>query len=254
MKRAQIYLPYLPLFTTLSICALMVAHGPITQLAHYNEFANQTAFMGLPRAADVLSNLAFVLVALWGIFMLWPQRDHQHIQAGRHGYLLFLVGLLLTALGSGFYHLAPDNARLVWDRLPIALACAGLLAAVRAENVPNARSGMDAILLGLFAIASVAWWRITDEHANGDLRLYLLLQGLPLILIPMWQSIYRAPAMDRLAFGFALLLYIVAKAAEIMDQQLFSTFGVISGHTLKHLIAGGAAGVLMSRLVQRTRQ
>ncbi|MES2046814.1 MAG: hypothetical protein V4447_00320 [Pseudomonadota bacterium] len=250
MKRALIYLP---LLTTLSICTLLVAHGPITQLAHYNEFANQTAFMGLPRAADVLSNLGFALVALWGIFMLWPQRDHQQLQAGRHGYMLFLAGLLLTAFGSGFYHLAPDNARLVWDRLPIALACAGLLAAVRAENVPNARSSMDAILLGLFAIASVAWWRITDEHANGDLRLYLLMQGLPLILIPMWQSIYRAPGMDRLAFGVALLLYIVAKLVEIKDQELFSSLGLISGHTLKHLLAGGAAGVLMGRLIQRTR-
>lgn len=250
MKRLLIYLP---VFTTLSICALLVAHGPITQLAHYNEFANQAAFMGLPRAADVLSNLVFALVALWGIFMLWPVRVHQQLRAGRHGYGLFMVGLLLTAFGSGFYHLAPDNGRLVWDRLPIALACAGLLAAVRAENVPNARGGFDAVLLGLFAIVSVAWWRISDEHGYGDLRLYLLLQGLPLILIPMWQSIYRAPAMDRLAFGLALSLYIVAKVAEVMDHQLFATFGVISGHTLKHLIAGGGAAVLLSRLVQRTR-
>jgi hypothetical protein len=254
MKRALICLPYLPHFTTLSICGLLVAHGPITQLAHYHEFANQVTFMGLPRAADVLSNLGFALVAMWGMLKLWPIRDHQHIQAGRHGYVLFLFGLLLTVLGSSFYHLAPDNARLVWDRLPIALACAGLLAAVRAENVPNARSSIDAILLGLFAIVSVAWWRITDVYANGDLRLYLLLQGLPLILIPMWQSIYRAPLMDRLAFGFALLLYIVAKGAEIMDHQLFTSFGVISGHTLKHLLAGGAAGVLIGRLVQRTRK
>lgn len=251
MKRT---LHYLPLLTTLTICCLLVAHGPITQLAHYNDFANQFTFFGLPRAADVLSNLGFALVAVWGMFMLWPVRNHRHIRAGRHGYGLFLAGLLLTSLGSGFYHLAPDNGRLVWDRLPIALACAGLLAAVRAENVPNAHSSKDAVLLGLFAIASVAWWRITDEYANGDLRLYLLLQGLPLILIPMWQAIYRAPVTDRLSFGIALLLYIVAKGAEIMDQQLFATFGVISGHTLKHLLAGGAAGILINRLVQRTRQ
>jgi hypothetical protein len=250
MKR---YFIYLPLFTTLSICALLVAHGPIAQLAHYHEFANQTTFMGLPRAADVLSNLVFALVAIWGMIKLWPRRDHPQLQAGRHGYVLFVVSLLLTAIGSGFYHLAPDNARLVWDRLPIALACAGLLAAVRAENVPNARSGMDTVLLGLFAIASVAWWRITDAHATGDLRPYLLLQGLPLILIPMWQAIYRAPRMDRLAFAGALLLYVVAKGAELMDHQLFASFGMISGHTLKHLLAAAAACVLMSRLVQRTK-
>ena len=66
-------------------------------------------------------------------------RADASLNAGRHGYRLFLVGLLLTAFGSGLYHLAPDNARLVWDRLPIALACAGLLAAVRAECLPKRR-------------------------------------------------------------------------------------------------------------------
>lgn len=253
MKRLLAYLPLLPLLTTLSIGCLLLAHGPITQLTHYHEFADQSTFMGLPHAADVLSNLGFALVAAWGMAKLWPVRHHPSLQAGRHGYMLFLISLLLTAFGSGFYHLAPDNMRLVWDRLPIAFACAGLLAAVRAENVPNARGGMGTVLLGLFALASVAWWRISDSQGNGDLRLYLLLQGLPLILIPMWQTIYRAPSKDRQAFGLALLLYIVAKGAELTDHQLLAVFDVISGHTLKHLLASGAAAILVGRLVQRTR-
>ena len=96
MKRVIIYLP---LFATLSICGFFLAHGPITQLAHYHDFADQSSIMGLPHAADVLSNLGFALVAIWGFFKLWPTRKHQHLQAGRHGYCLFLAGLLLTASG-----------------------------------------------------------------------------------------------------------------------------------------------------------
>ncbi|HEU4372715.1 MAG TPA: hypothetical protein VFS02_04450 [Telluria sp.] len=99
------------------------------------------------------------------------------LDAGRHGYRLFLVGLLLTAVGSSSYHLAPDNARLVRDRLPIALACAGLLADVRAECRANTDARAVTAWLALFAVASVAWWAVTEQRGAGDLRPYLLLQG-----------------------------------------------------------------------------
>ncbi len=250
MRRTFICLPFL--FTTL--CGvLFIAHGSIEQLAHYHEFADQSVFLGVPHAADVFSNLGFAIVAIWGVYRLWPMREHVYIKAGWIGYRLFLAGLLLTALGSGFYHLAPDNARLLWDRLPIAFACAGLLSAVRAENVPNVNRKTDANVLALFAIFSVAWWYVTDVCGAGDLRPYLFLQGLPLILIPLWQTIYRAPKSDRIAFGGTLLLYILAKVTEIYDHDIFQLGSVIGGHTPKHLLASIAAGVLVGRLVQRTK-
>ena len=236
---------------TVVLCALLLAHGPIAQLAHYHAFADQATRLSIPHGADVLSNLGFALVAAWGLLHLWPQRSSAALAAGWHGYLLFLSGLALTAVGSSFYHLAPDNTRLIFDRLPIALACAGLLAAVRAESLSKPDSARDTILLALFGVASVAWWAFTDRHGVGDLRPYLLLQGLPLILIPLWQTVYRAPAAERIAFGAALLLYVLAKGAEVYDQALLTQFGVISGHTLKHLLAAGAAGVIVARLVRR---
>lgn len=249
MKRLLVHLP---LSTVLLACVLLLAHGPIAQLAHYHEFADQSVLLWLPHAEDVLSNIGFAVVALWAMVKLWPMRNHASLQRGRDGYALFLLGLLLTAFGSSFYHWAPDNARLVWDRLPIALACAGLLAGVRAENVLAANGKTDTVWLGLFAIVSVGWWYFTDQHGTGDLRPYLLLQCLPLVLIPMWQAIHKAPAADRWAFGAALLLYILAKVAEINDHQLLEVLGVVSGHTLKHLLATCAAWVLVARLVRRT--
>jgi len=250
MKR---WLDTLPTLVTAIVCGAMLIHGPIAQLAHYNEFADQSALFGIARGGDVLSNVGFALVALWGIVRLWPLRYHPALLAGRYGYSLFLLGLLSTAFGSGYYHLAPDNARLVWDRLPIALACAGLLAAVRAENLPNENGKTVATLLAVSAIISVDWWRVTDLYgAIGDLRPYLLFQLLPLLLIPLWQAIYRAPPADRLAFGAALLAYVAAKFAELNDRQIFDALGSISGHTLKHLLATLAAWILVARLVQRT--
>ena len=246
---------FLPVVITLLSLGVMIVHGPIAQTENYHAFADLDQRLGMPNASDVLSNLGFAIVGLWGIFKLWPQRHHPRLQPARPGYALFLLGLTLTALGSGYYHLAPDNARLIWDRLPIALACAGLLAGVWSETaLPRQRVVMATTLLALYSLGSVLWWYFTELQGAGDLRPYLLLQILPIMLIPLWQTIYRSPTADRRAFGAALLLYVGAKLAEVNDAALFTmTDLLISGHTLKHLLATAAAAVLVHRLIQRTR-
>jgi hypothetical protein len=250
LKRSLIHLP---LLVTVVLCGLLLAHGPIAQMPRYHAFADQSVVLGVPHGADVLSNLGFALVAAWGLLRLWPMQGVPALDAGRHGYRLFLVALLLTAIGSAFYHLAPDNARLVWDRLPIALACAGLLAGVRAQCRAEPHARAATVWLALFAVAGVAWWAVTEQRGAGDLRPYLLLQVLPLVLIPLWQWIYRAPRRDRLAFAVAIALYVAAKFAELGDHALLAASGLVSGHTLKHLLATAAAAVLVARLVERQR-
>lgn len=241
----------LPLVLTLIALTTMLVHGPIAQLPHYHDFADARAWFGLKNGDDVLSNLGFALVGLWGLLRLAPLRHEPALAAGWAGYRLFLIALVLTALGSGWYHLAPSDARLVWDRLPIALACAGLLAAVRAETRPGTDARRDVALLALLAVLSVAWWRATDLLGQGDLRPYLLLQFLPLALIPLWQALHGAPRADRMAFGAALGLYALAKLAELNDHQVLDALGLISGHTIKHLLATAGAAVLTMRLARR---
>jgi len=242
----------LPWMLTLLLALAMLVHGPIAQLPHYHDFADTRSWLGLPNAADVLSNAGFALVGIWGLIRLWPQRRHPALKEGWPGYAIFLVALVLTAAGSSYYHLMPDNDRLVWDRLPIALACAGLLAAVRAETRPGTDIHTWSLLLSAAALASVGWWHYTDLGGLGDLRPYLLLQGLPLILIPLWQAIHGAPRQDRIVFAVALGLYALAKVSELYDHQIMALLGEFSGHTLKHLLATAAALVLTWRLVRRT--
>src|SRR3954447_1178758 len=224
------WIKHAPTIITVGMIVILALHGRIAQPAHYNEFADQSATSGIPHAADVLSNAGFALVAIWGWLTLRPRRASEHLRAGWPGYRLFLIGLFLTAFGSAFYHLAPDNARLVWDRLPIALVCAGLLSGVRGD-INGSSNGWEAIVLALAAVASVAWWAITDRFGADDLRPYLLLQGLALILIPLWQAIHRAPRPDRIAFAAAMALYVLAKLAEVLDHEIATTLGVVSGHT-----------------------
>lgn len=257
MKRLARPLPWIAL-CILSLAALH--HGPIAQLPNYHDFADQRHALGIPHAADVLSNLGFALVALWGWRQLAAHTGFRALGSGAPGYRLFLAGLLLTAFGSIWYHLAPDNARLVWDRLPIALACAGLLAGVwgDAHGAAHGRRGarqttLRAALLSAFAVFSVAWWYVTELQGQGDLRFYLLLQIAPFVLIPPWQWLNDRPRGERRAFGMALLLYGVAKITELYDHEIGDLLGV-TGHTLKHLLATGAAGVIVADLARRTRQ
>ncbi|MCX7156376.1 MAG: hypothetical protein NTW45_08045 [Rhodocyclales bacterium] len=241
---------HLPLVVTALLAAAALFHGPIAQPAGYHDFADQKIVFGIPHFADVISNLGFAVVAVWGWIKLAPARRHPDIQSGWAGYRLFLIGLFLTALGSSWYHLAPDNASLVWDRLPIALACGGLLAGVWGDVRQQESRGLVAGL-ALIAVASVGWWYFTDLSGNGDLRPYLLLQGLPILLIPLWQWIYNTPGPDRLAFGAALALYVIAKFAELNDHEIAAALGGLTGHTLKHLLATAAAGLIVARLVRR---
>lgn len=225
-------IPYIAGF----LIVAMALFGPILQPEGYHHFADQRALSGIPNAGDVLSNLGFLLVGLYGL-VTW--RRSSPATPAHTEYGVFFAALALTAAGSTWYHLAPDDARLVWDRLPIALACGALLAAELRRAWPDAARVALPVLL-MLGVASVAWWSY-----SADLRPYLLIQAAPLLLIPAlhWQS--RAPMARRTAFVLAIVLYVVAKMFEVADAAAFEALGIVSGHTLKHVLAFAAAFILV---------
>lgn len=245
----------LPALLVVAAAAVLWWHGPVAQLAGYHDFADQRTLLGIPNALNVLSNIGFALVGWWGLQRtraLW--RPTPALARGAAGYRLFLAALVLTAFGSGYYHLAPDNARLFWDRVPIALASAALLAAVHAQTSPRVPPRDWTWPLAIAGVASVAWWAWTDRHGAGDLGPYLLVNLMPLALIPLWQALHGAPRADRRAFLLAIALYAAAKVAELRDRELDALLGFVSGHTLKHLLATAAGACIAWRLVQRVRE
>lgn len=223
-----------------AIALAMLWHGPIPQLPDYHAFADRRTVSGIPNAADVLSNLAFLLAGAWGL-------ASRAVRSGAAGdsYAAFCITLLLTACGSTWYHLAPDDGRLVWDRLPIALACATLLLATVDDTLGRLREWQRALVVVL-AVASVLWWAWTARHGAGDLRPYLALQALPLLVPPLLQWSYRRPRRERLAFAVAIGGYVLAKCCELLDDPILQLTGTVSGHTLKHLFAAGAAAVIIA--------
>ena len=252
-RAAASWIARLPTVLVVAAAFALWLYGPVAQLPDYHDFADQRRLLGIPHALNVLSNLGFALVGAWGLWRTGGLRAMPGLGRGARGHRLFLWAFTLTALGSGWYHLDPDNARLFWDRLPIALASAGLVAAVQAETSPRSPPRDWTWLLAIAGAASVVWWAWTDRRGNGDLGPYLLVNLMPLLLIPLWQSIHGAPRADRHAFLLAIALYAAAKVAELQDRQIQALLGFVSGHTLKHLLATAAGAAIVVRLVQRLR-
>ena len=236
--------PHLAAYVGLALILAFTAFGPIAQLPNYHGFADQRMLLGFANAGDVLSNLGFLLVAIYGFTTL---RHARRDDPARLAYTVFFAAITATALGSTWYHMAPDDARLVWDRLPIAVACAALLAGALRDAYPKtAPAVLSLVLLTGFGALSVLWW-----SWSGDLRFYLLIQAAPLVLIPVlqWQS--GTPMAQRTLFFAAIGLYVWAKLFEVADAAVLQALGFVSGHTLKHLLAVAAAFVLAKGFARR---
>lgn len=235
--------------TIVTFFAICIFVAPIPQPEDYHNFADARTFFGIPRAWDTFSNLGFLFVGVMGLrYLLSRVSDSTFIdRRERWPYVLLFAGVLLTCFGSGYYHLAPDDARLVWDRLPMTLGFMGLVSAIISERI-SVRVGL-ALLAPLLALGvfSVAWWRM-----SGDLRLYGFVQFYPALLIPLILWLYPARYTGLRELGFAALGYVAAKILEAADRPVFEfTRGVVSGHTLKHLAAAWGAWWLLRMLQVR---
>lgn len=227
-------------------------YGPIQQPANYHGFVDDRVWLGIAHAADVLSNLGFLLVGVLGLQRLWWMRAAQHPRAVLPAWWLFFLSVALTTFGSAYYHHAPDDLRLSWDRLPIALACASLIAALWSERLDRAMGRASLMPLLVCALHSIFWWIWTGEDGTGDLRPYLLLQLAPIVLLPLVLWRIPGPAQEDRALWRLVGLYVLAKLAELADGNIFElSSGFISGHTLKHLLAALAAAQLLAFLPKR---
>jgi len=225
---------------------------PIPQDPAYHAFADRRSWLGIPNALDVLSNVPFAIVGLLGLAATFSRRVGTFVDPWeRWPYAVLFAGVALTSLGSGYYHLAPDNARLVWDRLPIAVGFMGLLAAVAAERVSVSLGRWLFVPLLLAGAAGVFYWYWGEVRNAGDLRLYVVVQFGSLLWIVLLLLLYPARYSGTAYLVTGLAAYGVSKAFELADRQIFDVARIVSGHTLKHLVA--AAGVACVVMMQRER-
>jgi hypothetical protein len=172
----------------------------------------------------------------------------------RPAYVLFFAGVFLTAFGSGYYHLRPTTLSLFWDRLPMAVAFSALFVAIWAERVSVYWSRMLLLPVVFGGVASVVMWRISETQGRGDLRAYIFVQAFPLVALPLMMALFR-PRYSRsgeLLIGVAV--YAAAKGLEHLDLAVWELTGrIVSGHTLKHLVAALAPWFVLDMLKKRGR-
>ena len=218
----------------------MLFVSPIAQDPAYHRFADQRSLLGVAHFWNVVSNLPFLLLGLAGMHLLWQQRDTD--MPLRVLYWTFFSGVALVALGSGYYHLKPENPTLVWDRLPMTIAFMAFFATVTAQCIHSTlgrRMLLPLLTLGIF---SVFYWHVTEQAGHGDLRLYALVQFLPMLLIPLMLLMFAARLAGARYIWWMLVAYVVSKLLEHFDAGIYLLLGGISGHSLKHLAAAVATG------------
>ncbi len=232
------------------IVAIALVLPRIPQPLAYHNFADHRGWLGIANFGDVVSNLPFAIVGVWGLVVVFTAKARFADPRERWPYAVMFAGLVLTALGSGYYHLAPDNARLVWDRLPMTIVFMSLITAMIAERVSVASGLWLMPLLLVIGAASVLQWRASELSGHGDLRFYAAVQVYAiLVLLAMllvWPKYTRSSD-----FAVVVGLYVLAKILEETDRQIFTLTHIASGHTLKHLAAAGASYWILRMLMKR---
>lgn len=227
---------------------------PIPQPPEYHHFADQRSCFALPHCLDTASNVLFVLAGVAGLHFLLGSSARRAFIDPREAlpYALSFSAIILVGFGSGWYHLAPDNDRLVWDRAAIALAFMAWLAAILCERVSPAVGLRLLPLLIAAGLGSVGYWSWSEAHGMGDLRLYGLMQLTPGVLIPLLLWLYPPRYSGDGDILIVIGLYGVALLCDLSDRPIFTlTSGLVSGHTVKHLAAALAAYWLVHRLQRR---
>jgi hypothetical protein len=226
----------------------------VAQSLDYHNFADQRTALGIPNILNVISNLPFLMVGIWGL-VVTTNRSHKESflsDTERWPYIVFFFGVALTCFGSSYYHLHPGNATLVWDRLPMTLGFMGIVSATVAERI-TVNAGVRLLPFLLTAgVLSVLYWSWTEAHGQGDLRPYYLVQFGSLFVVFACLVLFRPRYSRTWCLWIALGLYIAAKLLESFDKRIYSLGNLVSGHTLKHLAAAAAGYFVALMLARRT--
>ena len=222
---------------------LLLLHAPIPQDKAYHFFADVRTCLGIQNFGNVASNLAFLLIGVLG--WVWCYRNLK--TGARLSWMIFFAGVALVFAGSGYYHATPNDDTLVWDRLPMTLAFMGLFAALMSEHLGAQFERPLLIPALVIGVASVFWWRHTD-----DLRVYIWVQAAPLLAIPFILAMFPSRYTQRIYLLYGLAFYALAKIAEYYDRETYAlTAQFVSGHSAKHLLAAMAPLFLYLMLRRR---
>uniref|UniRef100_A0A0E0JF77 Pentatricopeptide repeat-containing protein n=1 Tax=Oryza punctata TaxID=4537 RepID=A0A0E0JF77_ORYPU len=189
--------------------------------------------LGVPNTLNVLTAYPLLLAGVPGLVLCLCGSGCFGISLRWEalGWFLFYAGNVAAAFGSAYYHLKPDDDRLIWDRLPMMISASSMLSILVIERVDE-RAGLSCLLLLLSLIlVSSACERVLD-----DMRLWVVLNSAPCIAIPAMLFLFP-PKYTHSRFWFlATGFYLLARFEGLADRKVYSVNRYfISGHSLEHL-------------------
>lgn len=209
----------------------------IPQDTQYHLFADAERMAGLPNFWNVISNLPFLGVGAYAFWRLRSLAERECLAA----YSVISVGITLVGFGSAYYHYAPSNETLLWDRLPMTVAFMALFSIILGERVIIGFKKISLWFLVSCGIATALYWSWTESRGVGDLRPYAVVQFLPIILMPLIMALFPQKYLSNKFLLYAFFWYLIAKVLEHYDHQVHGVIGLIGGHPLKHIAAAIAA-------------
>lgn len=228
-----------------AVGAVLQLVWPLAQTESYHHFADERSLGLIPNAADVLSNLVILAAGL--LCLGWVKRHAARQPAQFPGMVVAGFGLILTAFGSAYYHWAPSDATLVWDRMPMTIVFGGILAMLWTSTTGQRVGWVPLLFLVAVSLGTIEYWL-----AFNSLWPYAILQfgGLAFIV-----GLTLTRKVDSV-FGWSMVIacYGVAKVFESLDWQVWElTHHLFAGHALKHISSGfaGAALILVANKAPR---
>lgn len=209
----------------------------IPQPAEYHEFIDSRTLYGVTNFWNIATNIGFVIFGIMGLISTINAGKSNQSFGLQHAYGLFFTASILIGLGSAFYHLQPSNDSLLWDRLPMSFAFMAMFTIIFSEHIVKKGGGLLLWPLLFIGAWSVLYWYKSEQLNMGDLRPYILVQFLPMILIYLMLLLFKTPGHTRIYLWLIILVYALSKGAEHYDQLLFDTTGYLSGHSIKHILA-----------------
>uniref|UniRef100_A0A5B7BG68 Uncharacterized protein n=1 Tax=Davidia involucrata TaxID=16924 RepID=A0A5B7BG68_DAVIN len=140
---------------------LMLAAPKISHSPRYHIFVDMRNFLGIPSTLNVITNFPFLIVGVLG-FVLCLQGNFFVISSRGEiwGWAIFYAGIAAMAFGSAYYHLKPDDSRVIWDTLPMMIAYSAVFSSLIVERV-GARIGLTCLfaflLLAIISTACESW-------------------------------------------------------------------------------------------------
>ena len=234
----------------LTVCSifLLFSFTRTGQDSSFHNFADQREIFHVPNFYNVVTNLPFVIIGVIGLlFFLQREGVNTHSLA----YLILFVGVIGIGYGSAWYHYHPENSSLVWDRIPMTVTFMSYFSIIVRRYVNRRLGSFILFPLLILGVVSIYYWYMTEQNGNGDLRLYAWVQFYPMLCIPLILFLYPASKSVRLKIISIILIYAIAKIAERADEVIFNFHQIISGHSLKHLLASISVLLILLTLKEK---